>query len=114
MESGTIPKNWEKLVKYSSKMATSQYVDLSYTWMQGQSNKGASDLISDTFANVTDHHKRQKTNTSGSASANKDIPISASEGYTWHKAISPTSQPMDKSADKSFANSQSVSTISHM
>ena len=33
MEEGTIPPNWENLVKYSSKMDTAQDVDLKDTWM---------------------------------------------------------------------------------
>ena len=67
-------------------MATSQNVDLVDTWLQGQSNKDAPYLLSDTFATVTDHHKHQKTNNSVSTSAYKDILISASERYKSHKA----------------------------
>ena len=37
MEAGTIPPNWENLVKHSSEMATAQYVNLEDTWLQGQS-----------------------------------------------------------------------------
>ena len=90
-------------------MATAQYVDLSETWLQGQSNKGASDPLSYPFAIVTDHNKRQKTNTSGYYYANKDIPISVSEGEKLHEASLPTSQPMNQSADNSFTDSQSTS-----
>ena len=75
-------------------MATSQDVNLADTWLRVQSNEEASDPLSDPFAIVTDRHKHQKTNTYGSASANKDIPVSVSEGYKSHEASSPTSQPM--------------------
>ena len=91
MEAGTIPQNWDNLVRYSTEMATAQDVDLSDTWLWGKSNEGASDLFSDTCDIVTDHHKRQKTNTSGSASTNKDIPISVSGGEKLHEASSLTS-----------------------
>ena len=74
-------------------MATSQDVNLAYTWLQGQSNKGVSDTLSDPFTIVNDHHKRQKTNTSLSESVNKDIPISVSKAVKLHEASSPTSQP---------------------
>ena len=104
MEAGTIPPKWENLVKQSSKMATAQDVDLADTWLRGKSNKGVSDPLSDPFAIVTDHHKCQNTNTSGSASANKDIPISVSEGEKLHEASSPTSQPMNQYAANLFAN----------
>ena len=77
-------------------MATDQDLYLADTWMWVQSNEGAPDPLSDTFAIVTDHHKCQNTNTSGSASANKDIPISVSEGEKSHEASSPTSQPMNQ------------------
>ena len=71
MEAVTILTNLENLVKHSSEMATSHDVDLADTWLWGQSNKGVSDPLSDPFAIVTEHHKRQKTNTSGSVSDNK-------------------------------------------
>ena len=61
-------------------MATSQDFDLEDTWLQGKSNKGASDPLSDPFAIVTDHKKLQKTNTLGPDYDNKDIPILVSEG----------------------------------
>ena len=99
MEAGTIPPNWDNLVKHSSKMATAQDFDLSDTWLRGQSNKGVSDPLSDPFNVVTDHHKFQKTNILGSASANKDIPVPVSEGDKSHEASSPTSQPMKQYAD---------------
>ena len=76
-------------------MAISQDVNLADTWLQFQSNVEASDPISDPFAIDTDHHKRQKTNTSGTAYSNKDIPISASGRAKSHKASSPNSVPMN-------------------
>ena len=90
-------------------MTTSQYVVLAEIWMQGQSNEAASDPLSDTFAIVTDHHKHQKTNTSGSASANKYIPISVSEGDKLHEVSSLTYQHMSQSTANSFTNSRSKS-----
>ena len=48
-------------------------------------------------------------NTSVPDSANKDIPISVSERDKSHEARSQTSQPMNQSADNSFANYQSNS-----
>ena len=102
MEAGTIPSNWEHLVKYSPKMATAQDVNLADTWLRVQSNEEASDPLSDPFAIVTDRHKHQKTNTSGSASANKDIPVSVSEGDKSHEASSPTSQPMNQTLQISW------------
>ena len=85
-------------------MATAQDVDLSETWIRGQYNKGTLDTLSDPFDIVNDHQKYQKTNTSGSTSTNKDIPISVSEGNKLHDSIWPTSQPMNQFAANSFAN----------
>ena len=90
-------------------MATDQDLYLADTWMWVQSNEGAPDPLSDTFAIVTDHHKLQKRNTSGSASANKKIPILVSEGDKSHEASSPTSQSMNHSATNSFDNYRSKS-----
>ena len=64
IEAGTIPPNWENLVKHSSEMATDQDVYLEDSWLKGKSNEGASDQLSDPFAILTYHHKFQKTNTS--------------------------------------------------
>ena len=72
-------------------MATAQDVDLSNTWLRGKYNKGTLDTHLDPFDIVTDHQKHQKTNTSGSTSANKDIPISVYEGEKLHESISPNS-----------------------
>ena len=48
-------------------------------------------------------------NTSGSASANKEIPMSISEGDKSHEARLLTSQSMNQSADNSFGNYRSNS-----
>ena len=93
-------------------MATSQDVYLADTLLQGQSNKGASDPLSDLFAIVTDNHKRQKMNTSVLASANNDIPILVSKGYKLHEVNPPTSQPMNQSEANTLANYQSKSNKS--
>ena len=45
MKVGTIPPNWENIVKYSSEMATAQDVDLEDTWLRGQYNKYGSDVL---------------------------------------------------------------------
>ena len=37
IKAGTIPPNWEDLVKYSSGMATTKDVNLADTWLNGQS-----------------------------------------------------------------------------
>ena len=109
VEAGTIPPNWESPVKHSTEIATAQDVYLAETWLQFQSNEGASDILSYHFNIVTDHHKRQKTNTSGSSSSNKDIPILVSEGVKSHEASLPTSQTMNQSEANSFASSRSKS-----
>ena len=81
-------------------MSISQDVNLEDTWLQVKSNKESPDPISHPFATVTDNHKRQNTNTSGSASSNKDIPRLVSEGDKLHEASSPTYHPMNHTADK--------------
>ena len=43
MKAGMLPPNWEDHVKYSSEMATTKYVNLEYTWLNGQSAEGAMD-----------------------------------------------------------------------
>ena len=58
---------------------------------------------------MTDNHKRQKTNTYGSVSANKYIHILASTGDNIHESSSPTSHLMNQYAANSFANSWSMS-----
>ena len=92
-------------------MATTQDVDLEDTWLRGQFSEKASGPISDSFDIATDHHKHQNKNTSGYDSANKDTPISVSEGDKLHETSSPTSQPMNQSEANSFANSQSKYNI---
>ena len=62
-------------------MATPKDVDFAYTWLNGQSNKGASDHLSYPFAIVIDQHKRQKMNTPGSVSMKKNIPVLPPKGY---------------------------------
>ena len=80
MEYGTIPPNWEDLVKYSSEIYTSKDINLLDTWLNGPPGSvGAKDQISDPFDVVTYHHKSQNTNTTGS-SLPKPNPILASEG----------------------------------
>ena len=56
-------------------MATAQDLNLEDTCLHVQSKEGSSDPLSDPFAILTYRHKRQNTNTSGSDSANKEIPI---------------------------------------
>ena len=80
MESGTIPPNWEDIVKYLSEISTSKDINFLDTWLNGPPRSvGAKDQISDPFDVMTYHHKRQKTNTTGSSPPNPN-PISAHEG----------------------------------
>ena len=75
-----IPSNWYYIAKYSSEMATAEYFNLADTWLYGPHRSvGAKYHLSYPFAVVTNHHKRQKTNTTGS-SPSKPNPILASEG----------------------------------
>eukprot|EP00957_Ditylum_brightwellii_P200216 15262686-Ditylum_brightwellii.AAC.1 len=68
MEAGTIPPNWKELAKYSSERATAEDVALADTWLNILSqNVDTKDLLNDPFAIMTDHHKRQKTVTTGTA-----------------------------------------------
>ena len=60
METGTIPTDWEDIVKYSSERATTKDVTLADTWLNGPPDMGATDQFSDPFAVVTDHHKSRK------------------------------------------------------
>ena len=111
MEAGTIPPNWEALIKYSYKMATAEDINLEDTWLRGLSNEEASDPITGPIAIVTAHHKRQKTSPSGHNSLDKTIPISASEGGGKQGSSSPVSQSlqMNQAAANSFANTESKS-----
>ena len=66
MKSGTLPPNLEDIVKYSSEMAITKYVNLEDTWLNGQSASCTKDQLSDPFVIVTDHTKRPRTDTPGS------------------------------------------------
>jgi hypothetical protein len=80
MEAGTLPPNWEELVKYSSERATAEDVELADTWLSSSSqNVDGKDRLSDPFAIVTDHHKRRKTETTGTTPP-KPTQTLASEG----------------------------------
>ena len=60
-------------------MATAEDVNLADTWLNGPPGSlGAKDQLSDAFSVVTNHHKHQNTNTTGS-SPPKPNPISASQ-----------------------------------
>ena len=74
MKAGTLPPNWEDLVKYSSEMATTKDVNLADTRLNIQSTEGATDQLSDPSEIVTDNKKRTRTNTPGSTSLSKSIP----------------------------------------
>ena len=60
MEAGTLPPNWEDLVKYSSEMATTKDVNLEDTWLNDQYAACTTDQLSDPFVIVTDHTKTSK------------------------------------------------------
>ena len=94
MEAGTLPPNWEDLVKYSSEMATTTDVDLADTWLNGQSTAGATDQLSDPFGILTGHTKRPRTDTPGSqdSSPSSNIHTSISDGDKSHVMISTPSQ----------------------
>ena len=113
MEAGTLPLNWEDLVKYSSEMATTTDVDLADTWLNGQSAAGATDQISDPFAIVTDNAKRPRTDTPGSklSTLSNNIHTSNSEGYNSNGISSgPSKQEQsNQAAANSFANTISFS-----
>ena len=80
MEAGTLPPNWEDLVKYSSDMATTKDVNLAKTWLNSQYEVVATDQLSDPFTIVTDNTKCRKTYTQGSSSLINNIHTSISEG----------------------------------
>ena len=65
MEAGTIPTNWEDIVKCSSESSTTKYVTLADTWLNGPPYVGTTDQLSDSFAVVTDHQKSRKTTIHG-------------------------------------------------
>ena len=72
-------------------MAKTKDVNLADTWLNGQSTVNATDQISDTFVIVTDHTKRQKTDTPGSSPPSINIHTSNSEGDNSPGNSSPTS-----------------------
>ena len=80
MESGTIPTNWEDLVKYYSERATTKDVTLADTWLYGPSDMGATYQLSDPFTVVTDHHKSRKTANHGNLTKQNAERPAASEG----------------------------------
>ena len=102
MEAGTIPPNWKELVEYSSERATAEDVALADTWLNSSSqNVDEKDRLSDPFAIVTDHHKRQKTDTTGTTPP-KPNQTSASEG----ESSSPSqTEHSSETAVNSFATS---------
>ena len=106
MEAGTLPPNWEDLIKYLSEMATSNDVNLAGTWLNGQYAVDAMDQISDPFAIVTDHTKHRKTDTRGYSSMSSNIHTSDSEGDNSPGNSSPPSQhnKMNDVAANSFAS----------
>ena len=57
MEAGTLPPNWEDLVKYLSDMATTKDVNLAKTWLNSQYEVVSTDQLSDPFTIVTDNTK---------------------------------------------------------
>lgn len=102
MEAGTIPPNWEELVKYSSERATPEDVALADTWLNSSSqNVDGKDRLNDPFAIVTDHHRRRKTDTTGTTPP-KPNHTSASEGES--SSPSQTEHPSEPAAN-SFATS---------
>ena len=65
-------------------MAVTEGVNLSETWLNGKSEEGATDQLSDAFAIVTDTTKLPRTNTPGYPSLSKSIHTSNSEGDNSH------------------------------
>ena len=60
MEAGTLPPNWEDLVKHSCETATDKEIDLADSWFSAVATEGANcDQLSDPFAVVTDPTKRR-------------------------------------------------------
>ena len=105
MEAGTIPPNWEELVQYSSERATAEDVEMADTWLSSSSqNVEEKDRLNDPFAIVTDHHKRQKTDATGTKPP-KPTQTSASEGEKFYNSqMNHSSEP----AANSFASSSSI------
>ena len=66
MKAGTLPPNWDDLVKHSCETATAKDIELADSWLSAVSNLGADkDQLSDTFAIVTDPTKSQKSEAPG-------------------------------------------------
>ena len=80
METGTVPTNWEDLVKYSSERATTKDVTLAETWLNVPPDMGATDQLSDPFVVVTDHHKNRKNTNHGNPTKQNAEQPAASEG----------------------------------
>ena len=59
MEPGTLPPNWQELIKHPSEMATTKYIFKADTWFSNQKIVDATDHPTDTFATVPDQHKKQ-------------------------------------------------------
>ena len=62
MEAGTLPPNWQELVQHSSEMATTEDVLKADTWLSDQQNVDATDQLTDPFAMVPDHNKKNDHN----------------------------------------------------
>ncbi|KAL7524874.1 hypothetical protein ACHAXR_002639, partial [Thalassiosira sp. AJA248-18] len=108
MEAGTLPPNWEELVKYSSERATAEDVELADTWLNSSSqNVDGKDRLNDPFAIVTDHHKRRKTATTGTTPP-KPTQTLASEGES--STPSQTEHSSEPAAN-SFATSERMPSI---
>ena len=83
MEAGTLPPNWQELIKHSSEMATTEYVFKADTWFSDQKIVDATDQLTDPFVIVPDHHKKQRPQRRAS---NKITPITehaVSEGISF-------------------------------
>ena len=84
-------------------MATTKEVNLADTLLNGKSAEGATDHISNSFAIVTDHTKRPRTNTPGYPSPSKSIHTLNSLGDNSHGISSLSSQ--HEQVNQSAANS---------
>ena len=60
MEAGTLPPNWQELIKHSSEMATTEDVFNADTWLSDQQIVDATDQLIYPFAIVPDKHKKQR------------------------------------------------------
>ena len=64
MDAGTVPPNWSDLVKYSSKLATTQDFSLAETFLGSDSSqpdlrRAADNLVVNPYAIVFDQHLGQ-------------------------------------------------------